>query len=70
MGYQLFSESMSKKFVSNQMRFIANTIFVVKCFVAAAMKNDKYYIYIQLHQTNGEILYGINVHAKLWSWRL
>ena len=58
MGYQLFKENYVKKVRVKANIEPENTLFVIKCFVAAAMKKEKYDVYIHLHQTNGEILYA------------
>ena len=57
MGYQLFKENYVKKVRVKPNVTAENTLFIVKCFVAAAMKKTKYDVYIHLSQSCGEILY-------------
>ena len=58
MGYPLFKENYVKKDRVKANVKAENTLFIIKCFVAAAMKKEKYNVYIHLHQTSGEILYA------------
>lgn len=58
LGYQLFKENYVKDIkVKSNIKAEIN-LFVVKCFVAAAMKKEKYVLYIHLCQCSGEIIYA------------
>ena len=57
-GYQLFKEGYVKKIRVKPNVNAEHILFIVKCFVAAAMKKDKYDVYVYLSQATGEILYG------------
>lgn len=58
LGYQLFKESYVKKVRVKSNVMAEKLTFLVKCFVAASMKREKYSVYVHLCQRSGDILYA------------
>ena len=57
-GYQLFKDGYVKKVIVKPNVKVEMLSFIVKSFVVASMKQDRYTVCVHLCQSSGDILHG------------